>query len=79
MSSSTLETVGKVFVDKLGVDPETVLPTADIARDLGADSLDAIEVIMALEEIYEQEFDGEYVENLKTVADVVALIDSLIS
>ena len=77
MSSPTLETVQKVFADKLGLDPAAVLPTADIARDLGADSLDAIEVIMALEEIYQQEFDGEDVESLKTVADVVALIDSL--
>ena len=37
MSSPTLETVQKVFADKLGLDPAAVLPTADIARDLGAD------------------------------------------
>ncbi|MDR3136825.1 MAG: acyl carrier protein [Coriobacteriales bacterium] len=77
MSVDTLTAIRDVFADKLGVDPAVVVLEAELAGDLGADSLDAIEVIMALEELYGIEFDGEQVENLKTVADVVELVDTL--
>ncbi|MDR2672885.1 MAG: acyl carrier protein [Coriobacteriales bacterium] len=77
MTKSTLEIVREVFVEKLESDPETVVLQASLSEDLGADSLDAIEVIMALEEIYGREFEGEDIENLKTVGDVVELIDRL--
>lgn len=78
MSDSTLDVVREVFVAVREIDPEKVVPEANLVDDLGADSLDAVEIIMALEEHYDKEFDGDEVENLKTVGDVVALVDSLV-
>ena len=77
MSEPILDVVRGVLVDIRGVDPSLVVPEATLIDDLGADSLDAIEIIMALEEHYGKELDDIEVENLKTVGDVVALIQSL--
>lgn len=79
MSKSTFEVVRDVLVNVRGVDPAQVVLDASLTDDLGADSLDAIEVIMALEAYYDKELDDEGLENLKTVGDVVALVDSLVS
>jgi len=77
MSETIFEVVKGVLVEVRGVDPAKVVPEASLIDDLGADSLDAIEIIMALEEHYNQEMDDIEVESLKTVADVVNLIKSL--
>lgn len=79
MSDSVFDVVKNTLVEVREVDPEKVTPDALLVEDLGADSLDAIEIILALEEHYDKEFDGEEVENLKTVADIVTLVESLIS
>ena len=79
MSESVIDVVRRVLVEVRGVDPAQVVPEARLIEELGADSLDAIEIIMALEEHYERELDDIEVENFKTVADVVALIQSIVA
>lgn len=79
MSEPIFEVVKNVLVDVRDVDPADVTPESSLIDDLGADSLDAIEIIMALEEHYNQELDDIDVESLKTVADIVALIQSVIA
>ena len=79
MSESTFEIVKAALIDKMGLDPDEVKPESLIADDLGADSLDAVELIMALEEQLDITINEGDSENLKTVADVARLIDKLSS
>ena len=70
------ERVKSIIVDKLGVSLEEVTPQASFIEDLGADSLDIVELIMALEEEYEMEIPDEDAEKIQTVDDVTKYIQS---
>ncbi|MBQ1961007.1 MAG: acyl carrier protein, partial [Akkermansia sp.] len=61
-------------VDQLGVDPEKLTDDAKFIEDLGADSLDTVELVMTFEEKFGVEVPDEDAEKLKSVADVVAYI-----
>jgi acyl carrier protein len=67
--------VKKVVVDQLEVGEDEVTPTASFIDDLGADSLDQVELIMAFEEEFEIEIPDEDAEKITTVADAVNYID----
>lgn len=70
----SLEIPGKikeVIVEQLGVDAERVRSEASFIDDLGADSLDIVELVMAMEEEFDIEIPDEEAEKLKTVSDVV--------
>jgi acyl carrier protein len=77
MDESTYETVRQALADQLRLDPSTIKPESLIADDLGADSLDAVELIFALEERYGVEIEAEDAESLRTVSDVVDIVDRL--
>jgi acyl carrier protein len=62
--------VRSILAEQLGVDLSEVTPDARILDDLGADSLDVVEMVMALEEAFDIEVPDEDVEELRTVADV---------
>ncbi len=68
------ERVKAIIVDQLGVSLEEVTPSASFIEDLGADSLDIVELIMALEEEYDMEIPDEDAEKIQTVDDVVKYI-----
>ena len=70
------EKVKDIIVEQLGVNPEQVTPQASFIEDLGADSLDIVELVMALEEEYEMEISDEDAEKIKTVQDVISYIES---
>ncbi len=65
--SSIEERVKKIIVEQLGVKPEDVVPEASFVEDLGADSLDTVELVMALEEEFETEIPDEEAEKIGTV------------
>ena len=65
-----------IIVDTLGCEPEEVKPEASLTDDLGADSLAAVELIMALEEAADIHIEEEEAANLKTVSDIVAYLDA---
>ncbi len=65
--SSIEERVKKIIVDQLGVDEADVKPSASFVEDLGADSLDTVELVMALEEEFETEIPDEEAEKISTV------------
>jgi len=67
--------VTAIIVDKLGVDENEVVPTASFTNDLGADSLDTVELVMALEEAFDIEIPDEAAEGIATVGDAVKFIE----
>jgi acyl carrier protein len=67
--------VKEVIVEQLNVAPEEVKPDAKFVEDLGADSLDVVEMIMALEEKFEIEIPDSDAEKIQTVQDVVDYIE----
>mgnify|MGYP006341942223 FL=1 len=72
---STFEKVRDIVVDQLGVEPDEVSIESTFIDDLGADSLDIVELIMAFEEEFGIEIPDEAAEKIKTVQDVVSYID----
>mgnify|MGYP000455731020 CR=1 FL=1 len=68
--------VKKIIVEQLGVKEEDVTMDASFVDDLGADSLDTVELVMALEEEFETEIPDEDAEKLKTVNDVQTYLAS---
>ena len=77
MSETTFETVRRILVDNLSADEGTVTEATSLSQDLGADSLDAVELIMSLEEEFGVVIEASQAENLKTVGEIVAFVDSL--
>jgi acyl carrier protein len=76
MASSVEARVKEIVCEQLGVSEDEVTPDASFIEDLGADSLDIVELVMALEEEYEMEISDEDAEKIKTVHDVIAYIES---
>jgi acyl carrier protein len=74
MSTNIAETVRKIVAEQLGVDMEKVVPEASFIDDLGADSLDTVELVMALEEEFDQEIPDEDAEKIRTVQDAITYI-----
>jgi acyl carrier protein len=74
--ASADERVKQIIVEQLGVDEAEVTPTASFVDDLGADSLDTVELVMAFEEAFEIEIPDEDAEKIRTVKDAVEYINS---
>lgn len=71
--------VNSIIVEQLGVKEEDLKPEASFIDDLGADSLDTVELVMALEEEFDTEIPDEEAEKIKTVKDVYNYIDSKVN
>lgn len=74
---STEQRVKTIIVEQLGVKPEQVTAEAKFIEDLGADSLDTVELVMALEEEFGNEIPDEQAEKLQSVGDVIKYIEDL--
>ncbi len=72
---SVEDRVKSIIVEQLGVDAEEVTPEASFVEDLGADSLDTVELIMAFEEEFGVEISDDEAEKIKKVRDAVEYID----
>ena len=72
---SVEDRVKSIIVEQLGVDAEEVTPEASFVEDLGADSLDTVELIMAFEEEFGVEISDDEAEKIKKVKDAVEYID----
>ncbi|MEM8604708.1 MAG: acyl carrier protein [Cyanobacteria bacterium P01_H01_bin.121] len=72
--TDVLDKVQKIVSEQLSVDPNQVKPDASFANDLGADSLDTVELVMALEEEFEIEIPDEAAEGIATVQNAVDYI-----
>ncbi len=78
MGEASVEIVSErlrgLMAEQLGVEPSEMKPDANILEDLGADSLDVVEMVMAIEEAFDIEIDDEDAEAMRTVADVEAYV-----
>ncbi len=74
-----LEEVKKIVCEQLGVKMEEVKPKSSLIEDLGADSLDTVELVMALEEQFKIEIPDEDAEKIRTVQDVVTYLEEKVS
>ncbi|MGQ9869474.1 acyl carrier protein [Leptodesmis sp.] len=77
--SEIFEKVQKIVAEQLGVDISEVTPQASFANDLGADSLDTVELVMALEEEFEIEIPDEAAEEIATVQAAVDYISNKVA
>ncbi len=75
MSENIESTVKEIIVEQLGVEADKVTADAKFIEDLGADSLDTVELVMAFEDKFGIEVPDEEAEKLRSVADVVAYIE----
>lgn len=71
------ETVKKAIVDELSIDPKKVTLDSKLKEDLGADSIDAVQIIMDLEDAFGIEIDEDNAGAMETVGDVVKYIESM--
>ena len=69
------EKVREILMDQLDVEEDAVTMEASITDDLGADSLDVVDLVMSLEEEFDCEIPDEEIENIKTVGDIVRYIE----
>jgi acyl carrier protein len=73
---SIAEKVKQIIVEQLGVDESQVDPSASFVDDLGADSLDIVELVMAFEEAFDLDIPDEDAEKIKTVKDAIDYIEA---
>lgn len=78
-ATDIFERVKKVIVEQLSVDEAEVTPEANFTQDLGADSLDTVELVMAFEEEFNTEIPDEEAEKIQTVQDAVSYIDKTLN
>ncbi len=75
MAESVFERVKKIIIDQLGVNEEQVTPEASFVDDLGADSLDTVELVMSFEEEFGIEIPDEDAEKIRTIDNAVTYIE----
>lgn len=71
-----LEKIKEILADQLDADIETLSADTKIAEDLGADSLDVVEILMAIEDEFNVEIPDEEIDNIKTIGDVADYIQN---
>ena len=76
MSATIEQKVKNIIADQLGVGEEEIKPAASFIEDLGADSLDIVELVMAMEEEFEVEIPDDEAEKIKNVQDAVTFISA---
>ena len=72
----TFDKIKDIIADQLGIEAETITPESNIQDDLGADSLDIVDLITTIEDEMDITIPDEAVENIKTVNDIVTYIDN---
>ena len=79
MAENITEKVTEIIVEQLGVSADEVKPESSLIEDLGADSLDAVELVMAVEEEFGIEVPDEEAEKLRSVGDIISHVEGALS
>ena len=74
---TVFDQIKEIIVKELKVDPEKVTPEASLKNDLGADSLDAVEIIMDIEDEFDVQIADDQADSIQTVGDLVKYIETL--
>jgi acyl carrier protein len=74
MSDETLSKIQQIVADQLGIEAEKVVPESNFTKELGADSLDVVELVMAFEEAFEIDIDDDAAGKITTVQDALDYI-----
>ncbi|HCN05882.1 MAG TPA: acyl carrier protein [Bacteroidetes bacterium] len=74
--STVAQQVTEIIVNKLGVEESQITPTASFTNDLGADSLDTVELIMEFERVFDMTIEDTDAEKIQTVGDAITYIES---
>lgn len=69
-----LEKIKKILSEQFSVDESTITPSTDIAEDLGADSLDVVDIMMSIEDEFEMEVPDEAIDSIRTVEELVNFV-----
>lgn len=69
------EKVREMLAKQLNIKPEVIKPESDVVKDLGADSLDVVDMLMSLEDEFDVEIPDEEIERIRTVGELVAYIE----
>jgi acyl carrier protein len=77
MSEDTLTKLQNIVGLQLGIEPSKVRPEADFSKELGADSLDVVELVMAIEDEFELDIDDKVASKIATVQDVLNYIEDI--
>jgi len=77
--SDTLKRLQEIVGEQLGIDPNKIKPNADFGKELGADSLDVIELVMAIEYEFDIDIDDQYASKISTLQDALDYIEGKIS
>jgi len=77
--ANVAEKVAKIIIDKLGVEEAEVTPEANFTNDLGADSLDTVELIMEFEKEFEISIPDDQAEAIATVGDAISYVEEAVS
>jgi acyl carrier protein len=77
--SNTLKRLQEIVGEQLGIEPEKVKPNADFVKELGADSLDVIELVMSIEYEFDIDIEDQYASKIATVQDVFNYIEGKLS
>jgi acyl carrier protein len=72
----TFDKIKEILAEQLDVDADTLTMDTDMARDLSADSLDVVEVLMSIEDEFGVEIPDEEIENIKTIGNLVEYIEN---
>jgi len=79
MATDLSDRIQAIVADQLGVKPAEVTKDASILDDLGADSLDVVELVMALEETFDIEIPDDAIEEMRTIGDIQRFVESHVS
>lgn len=79
MNTDTKERIKAIIVDKLGVNEEEVIDEANLMEDLGADSLDTVELIMEFEKTFDIKISDDMSDKIKTVGDICKTVEDLVN
>ena len=79
MANDLSARIQSIVAEQLGVEPAEVTKDASILDDLGADSLDVVELVMALEEVFDIEVPDDAVEEMRTIGDIQRFVESHVS
>lgn len=77
MARNVEEKIKDIIVNQLGVEADAVVSNAKFIEDLGADSLDIVELVMAMEEAFDIDIPDDEAENIRTVADAVNFVSKM--